>query len=176
MLEVSPYRCTTFVVLRFQQLRVSLCAFIYWLSASVCNERIGLLNVHKVVDPWHYTTSTEVIMHKHACSKGNLLHEIPRCTFWETIATNWIIRLSFEGWVKRDVISWKTMFVKRLASMWLTCGAVRLFVITKAKEGIVQSDEKPLFLNCSWRAQILSTLPLLTFTLCISSSTSFFCS
>lgn len=51
MLEVSPYRCTTFVVLHFQQLHVSLCAFIYWLSTSVCNERIGLLNVHKVVDP-----------------------------------------------------------------------------------------------------------------------------
>lgn len=28
-----------------------LVCFIYWLSTSVCNERIGLLNVHKVVDP-----------------------------------------------------------------------------------------------------------------------------
>lgn len=75
-----------------------------------------LFNIYEVVDPWHCTMSNKLIMHKHAFRKI-FTAWIPCYTFSATIATNWVMRLSFEQWMEQDVISWKTIFVKKLTGV-----------------------------------------------------------
>lgn len=116
-----------FISLIFGSLRLPLCVFV----SIICvhNEWIGL---YEIVDPWHCTMSKKLIMHKHAF-RNIFTAGIPCFTSTATIATNWIMRLSFEQWMEQDVISWKTVFVKKLSCMWVTCGAEWWFVMRKGK-------------------------------------------
>lgn len=68
--------------------------------------------IERVVDPWYYTMSNRLIMHKHAFRKI-FTAWIPCYTFWTTTATNSIMLLSFEPWIRQDVISWKAGSVKK---------------------------------------------------------------
>ena len=104
---------------------VAVCDFFvsfYWLYIRVCTLNGQAHFIYKAVDPWHCTVSNKVIMHKHDFCNV-VTAQIPRYTFSATIATNWIMRWSFEHWMERDVFSWKTLFVKRLTCVRVACGA-----------------------------------------------------
>lgn len=71
-----------------------------------------VFHIERVVDPWYYAMSNKLIMHKHAFSKI-VTAWIPCYTFWTTTTTNSIMLLSFEPWIRQDVISWKAGSVKK---------------------------------------------------------------
>lgn len=98
-------------------LREPLCVFIYCVCMCVHNEWRPVSHTTKAVDPWYCNVSNKLIMHKYAFSKI-CNAKVPCYTYSTTTATNSIMRLSFEQWMKQDVIFWKSISVRTLACGW----------------------------------------------------------
>lgn len=128
LVNTCLYRCITYLFLLIYSF---LCFYLLRLHVRALKMNRPVINIHKVVDPWHCTMSNKLIMHKHTFSK--ITAWIPCYTFSETIATNWIMRLSSEQWMEQDAFSWKTIFVKKLPCMRVTCGAEWWFVMRRGK-------------------------------------------